>query len=302
MRPIFTSAPPGFKMTYLFLLLFVGVIAAGILTRLLMMMPGMGDAGETMPIYLSSALQSVFAIALPAYLVVAFTDARPARYLKTGNNGKMVREIAFALLAFCVSYPFASYLSRWNSGMELPEWMSGVEQTMRSMEDAAMETTGLLLSGRTIGALLLNLVIVAAMAAISEELFFRGALQQFLMEKFRNGHAAIWLTALLFSMVHFQFYGFLPRLFLGAMLGYLFLYTRNLWMPIIFHFVNNATVILLNFFWGDSEWFVRLDELPLTLPYLAAAIASALVTFLLFSIYVKRDRKTAPMAEVISTR
>lgn len=295
MRPIFRSTSPGFRITYLFVLLFIGVIVAGILVHLLQMIPGVGHAGGGSQVYMSSALQSVFAIALPAYLVIAFTEERPVHFLKINNDGKLVQKIIFAILIFCVSYPFASFLARWNSGMELPEWMSDIEAVMQSMENAAMETTELLLSGNTIDALILNLIIVAGMAAISEELFFRGALQQFLMEKFRNGHAAVWVTALLFSVVHFQFYGFLPRLVLGTLLGYLFLYSGNLWVPVVFHFVNNALVIILNFFWSNTGWFVRMEEQPVTFSYFIAALLSALVTFLLFWIYLRRTRKNDAM-------
>jgi len=104
---------------------------------------------------------------------------------------------------------------------------------------------------------------------------------------------------LFFSIIHFQFYGFLPRLLLGALLGYLFLYTQNLWIPVTFHFINNATVIVLHYFWGDSEWFSRLDKMPVTFPYMAAAVASALLTLLLFWIYVKRNQKTVSKTETI---
>lgn len=298
MQPIFRSASPGFRIAFLFLLLFVGVIVAAILTRLLLLIPEVGDAGEVVSIYVGSIMQSVFAIGLPAYLAVALTADRPTHYLKINKNRKLGQKIVFAILIFCVSYPFASFLARWNSAMELPELMRGIEEVMRSMEDTAMETTELLLSGSTIGSLALNLFIVAAMAAISEELFFRGALQQFLMEKYRNGHAAVWITALLFSVVHFQFYGFLPRLVLGALLGYLFLYTRNLWVPVIFHFVNNATVILLRFFWGETEWFSRVEEMPVTFSYLTGAIVSALITLLLFRIYLKKDPKPVTMNNI----
>lgn len=296
MQPIFRSATPGFRIVYLFFLLFIGVITVGILTWLLMMIPLVNDAGEAAEVYVSSALQSVFAIALPAYLVVAFSTDRPVHYLKIDNDRNLVQKIVFALLIFCVSYPFTSFLGQWNSGMKLPDQMRGIEEVMRSMENAAMETTELLLSGSTIGSLMLNLLIVAGMAAISEELFFRGALQQFLMEKFRNGHAAVWITALLFSAVHFQFYGFLPRMVLGSLLGYLFLYTRNLWVPVVFHFANNATVIILNFFWGDAEWFKRMKEMTVTFSYLIAAVVSALITVLLFWIYLKKNQNTVAMA------
>jgi membrane protease YdiL (CAAX protease family) len=200
----------------------------------------------------------------------------------------MTEKVILALLLFLFSYLFASFLSQWNKGISLPQSLSGIEQAMRSMEDAALETTDLLLSVDTIGGLLLNLLIVAGFAALSEELFFRGALQQLLQEKFRNGHAAVWVAAFIFSIVHFQFYGFLPRLFLGALLGYLFLYTRNLWIPILFHFINNATVLVISYFWRDAGWLRKMEEMPVTLPFVAGAVASLLLTFLLFWSYNKK--------------
>ena len=292
MRQIITSATPGTKIAFLFLFLLIGVITAGALSHFILMIPGQGNGDKLNTIYMISAMQSLFSIAMPALLVAVMTHPRPMHYLKIEKSGKMLQQLILALSLFVISYLCASFLSQWNSGMVLPDSMSGLEQTMRSMEDAAMETTSLLLSVDTFGGLLLNLLIVAGFAAVSEELFFRGALQQFLQERFHSGHAAVWLTALIFSLVHFQFYGFIPRLFLGALLGYLFLYTQNLWVPVIFHFINNATVIVLHFFWGDAAWFKSLDEMPLTPSFTLGAIASALLTFLLFWIYDQRNAKT----------
>lgn len=297
MRQILTSATPGSKIAFLFLFLLIGVITAGALSHIILMIPGPGKGDELYSIYVVSALQSLFTIAMPALLVAAMTHPRPLHYLKIEKNGKMLQQVFFALLLFVFSYLGATFLSQWNSGMVLPESMSGIEQKMRSMEDAAMETTTLLLSVDTIGGLLLNLLIVAGFAAVSEELFFRGALQQFLQERFHSGHAAVWLAALIFSLVHFQFYGFIPRLFLGALLGYLLLYTQNLWIPVIFHFINNATVIVLHFFWGDAEWFNSLDEMPLTPLFTLGAIVSALLSFLLFWMYAQRNTKTRQQQE-----
>jgi hypothetical protein len=120
------------------------------------------------------------------------------------------------------------------------------------------------------------------------------------MEKWRSRHLAVWVTSLIFSLVHFQFYGFLPRLFLGALLGYLFLYTGNLWIPILFHFINNATVLVMNYFWRDAGWFIRLDDISITLPFIAGAVASALLTFLLFSTYSKK--RFLPIKETSHTK
>lgn len=300
MQPIFRSATPGSKIAILFILLFFGLIMSLLMMGLVNMVYGMNDAGNATSIYIGSVLQSLFAIALPAYLIVALTTDSPTKYLKLGWDKKLGWKVIFALFLFVLSYPFVSFLTQWNSTMQLPEWMSSVEELMRSMEDAAMETTKLLLSGRTPAVLILNLFVVAGLAAFSEELFFRGALQQFLLERFRNGHAAVWLSALLFSLVHFQFYGFLPRMLLGVLLGYLFLYTRKLWVAVIFHFVNNATVILLYFFWSDKEWFSRMEELQVTFSFLVVAALSALLTLLLFWIYVKRDRQSVDEAETIN--
>ena len=289
MRQIEILATPGTKIAYLFLFLLIGLITAGILTPIILMIPGLNNGGELVSIYMGSAIQSLFAIALPAFLVAALTHPAPMHYLKIEKSRKMGEKVIFTLLLFLFSYLFAAFLSQWNRGIVLPQWLNGIEQTMRSMEDAALESTDLLLSVETTGGLLLNLLIVAGFAALSEELFFRGALQQFLQEKFRNGHAAVWVSALIFSMVHFQFYGFFPRLFLGALLGYLFLNTGNLWLPIIFHFINNATVLVVNYIWRDAGWLKNLDDMPLTLPFIVGAITSLLITFLLFWAYYKKN-------------
>lgn len=295
MRQILTLATAGTKIAYLFLFLLIGLITAGILTPIILMIPGLNNGGELGSIYVGSVIQSLFAIALPAILVAALTHPAPMHYLKIEKSRKMSEKVIFTLLLFLCSYLFASFLSQWNRGIVLPQSLNGIEQTMRSMEDAALETTDLLLSVQTTGGLLLNLLIVAGFAAVSEELFFRGALQQFLQEKFRNGHAAVWVSALIFSMVHFQFYGFFPRLFLGALLGYLFLYTGNLWLPIIFHFINNATVLVVNYIWRDAGWLQNLDDMPLTLTFIVGALTSLLLTFLLFWTYYKKTaQQTQP--------
>ncbi|WP_294083424.1 CPBP family intramembrane glutamic endopeptidase [Proteiniphilum sp. UBA5384] len=288
MRPLFSSFTPGNKIAWLFLFLLIGIVMAGTLTNLILLIPAVSSGGDVVPIYVGSVMQSVLATALPAYFIVALTQEYPVDYLKLRPNGKMGEEVLLAILAFIFSYFLASFLAQWNKGMELPSSMRQVEQLFRSMEDAALETTDLLLSGKTIGRLLLNLVIVGGLAAVSEEMFFRGALQQFIQEKFSNGHGAVWITALVFSLVHFQFYGFLPRLLLGALLGYLFLYTQNLWAPIIFHFINNALVVVLHYFFGGSEWMQQMEEMPIDGRFALAACLSALCTVLLFWGYAKK--------------
>ena len=269
----------------------IGLFITVAVSKLIFLIPFINSDSVLASIYVNTIAQSIFAIALPAFLIVAWTNIKPLNYLKLNRVTEPNIKVVFTLLAFIFSYTFASFLTTWNKGVVLPEWMSQIEEAMRTMEDAALETTELLLSGKSVSSLILNLVVIAGFAAISEELFFRGAMQQFIHDKFKNGHTSVWIAAIIFSIVHFQFYGFLPRLFLGAILGYLFLYTKNLWIPILFHFINNALIIVVNFFWGETNWYNNMEDMPITPVYIILALVSLAATITLFVIYNKRASK-----------
>lgn len=280
------------RILSLFLFMLVGLFVAGLFLAVYTHIPGIADNARA-TIYGSAILQSVLAFVFPAILALRMSGKKPLSYLKLKGDPQMGRKMALAISAFILSYACVSFINQWNQGISLPSALSGVEQWMRSLEDQAMDTTKLLLSGNRPLHLLLNLLVVAGVAAFSEEIFFRGALQQFLQEKYRNGHAAVWISALIFSLVHLQFYGFFPRLVLGALLGYLFLYTRNLWAPILAHFINNATVIVLHYFWGESEWVEALEGVELTVPFATIALISAGFTILLFRNYRMRESRAS---------
>ena len=283
---------PGIRIVYLFLLLLAGLFVAGLFLVLLAVVPGMENGGRA-ALYIGTTLQAVIAFMLPAYLVTRISTPVPLEYLKLKGEPGIRQKLAFGVFVFIVSYASVSFLNQWNKSIVLPDSLHQVEEWMRTLEDAAMETTHLLLSGGSVLHLILNLLIVAGLAALSEEIYFRGALQLFLQEKYRSGHVAVWVSALIFSVIHFQFYGFFPRLVLGALLGYLFLYTRNLWVPILVHFINNATVIVLSYFWSDTEWMHDLEEAELTTTFAVMAAASVALTLLLFR--NSRTRNTRPV-------
>ncbi|MDR0422019.1 MAG: CPBP family intramembrane metalloprotease [Proteiniphilum sp.] len=287
MKPVFSLFAPGDRIAWLFLFLLAGVTATAGVMAVIPAIPGMGDGVSA--VYAGMVVQSALTAALPAYLVAALTHPAPARCLRMTGNAPGGEGVILAVLIFISSYMLVSFLSQWNRGMKLPASMHEVEQMMRSMEDAALETSSLLLSGRSAGRLILNLLIVGGVAALSEEMFFRGALQQFIHERYARGHVAVWVSALVFSAVHFQFYGFLPRLLLGGLLGCLFLYTRNLWIAVLFHFINNALIIVLHYLPGGGEWMRRMEDMPVSGRFALAAAVSALSTFFLFRIYRRRN-------------
>lgn len=139
--------------------------------------------------------------------------------------------------------PLIDLLSTWNQGLHLPESMKAVEQWMINSEKAAEITTNQLLNTSNWGGFIMNILIIAIMAGIGEELLFRGVLQKILINWTRNTHLGILCAAIIFSAIHFQFFGFFPRMVLGMVLGYLYVWSKSIWVPIIAHALNNALTV-----------------------------------------------------------
>ncbi|HPY83259.1 MAG: CPBP family intramembrane metalloprotease [Bacteroidales bacterium] len=95
------------------------------------------------------------------------------------------------------------------------------------------------------GNILLQLFIMAIIPAITEEFFFRGMLQTYFIRLFTNKHFAIFFTAAIFSILHADIYNFIPRTIIGCMYGYIFIWHGSLWIPIIAHFMHNASVVIV---------------------------------------------------------
>lgn len=164
------------------------------------------------------------------------------------NNFPAMKVLLLAVVAGIFFLPFSNLLGWFNSFLELPPFMSGIESWMRSAEDTASEITTAFLNVNTVDGLLINIVLIAVIPAIGEELLFRGVLQRVFSEWTKSCHWGIFISAFIFSAIHLQFYGFLPRLFLGLFFGYLLEYSRSLWIPVLTHFINNFAGVLLSFF------------------------------------------------------
>ncbi|MDA9120473.1 CPBP family intramembrane metalloprotease [Flavobacteriales bacterium] len=154
-------------------------------------------------------------------------------------RGPVKQQVMLSMVFFMVAFPFVNYLAEWNSTWNLPtllgDWLEG-------KESQAGVVTKLFLDMPNVGLLLLNLIMIALLPALGEELIFRGIMQRGLQKRI-NPHLAIWLTAILFSAVHMQFLGFVPRMLMGVAMGYLLFWSGNLWYPIIAHFTNNAMAV-----------------------------------------------------------
>lgn len=233
-------------------------------------------------------LQTVGMFILPPLVLAYYMDDKPFEFLSlTIKPSGIVLAIVCAVIL--VGGPVIEWFSLLNQQLTLPSWMNTIENWMRNSEEQANEITKAFLSTKSIGGLLGNLFIVAVLPAIGEELLFRGLLQRLIKKMTGNAHWAIWITAILFSALHLQFFGFLPRLLLGALFGYLLEWTGTLWLPIIAHFINNAAGVIVFFLTGDGLEIEQPDAPLFNNPlFLWALVSGAMVWILLRYLYLNR--------------
>ena len=213
-----------------------------------------------------------------------------------GNSISVLRytkRLQFRLLIVTIALvfstlPLVSILIELNYNVPFPDWLSNLEIYFKEMEDAARKFNGPLLMFSSFKDLAIAILIMAIIPGFAEEYFFRGLVQTELQNVLKNHHYAILLSAFLFSLMHFQFYGLVPRMAFGVLLGYMFAWSNNIWYPIIAHIVNNSIVILSAYFWGptvlDPE---SRNPFPITL-----LLVSIIVSVVTIS-YLKRNYRVA---------
>lgn len=196
---------------------------------------------------LSQALSQVVVFGGTAIFFCYMFQDKPLKYMRF-NIWRTPRTFLGVLIVLLLALPTADWLTTVNDGMHLPPSMAGLENMMRQIS----ERSQLLLEGFLlrdgVGALIANILVLALVPALCEEMFFRGALQQTIVDCL-NGkhHVAIWITAAVFSLMHGDFFAFLPRFYLGLLLGYLYYYSRSIWVNVTAHFLNNTFVVILYF-------------------------------------------------------
>lgn len=160
--------------------------------------------------------------------------------------------IALAVATTIMFLPLVNHLTYMNELMDLPDSLKSLEDWMRENEDKNAKITEDFLRVENFGGFLLNILILAIIPAIGEEMFFRGLVQKGLFKITRNIHIAIWCSAIIFSAIHIQFYGFIPRMLMGALFGYLLVWSNSIIVPMICHFVNNASIVCIYYLASDK--------------------------------------------------
>lgn len=196
--------------------------------------------------------------------------------------------IAPIVIAFM---PFDSLIIEWNQNLHLPDSLSPVELWMRNQEKMLAGMSKFLTTFDHPDQLLIALLVVGVIASVGEETLFRGIIQRNLTVWTGNPHVGIWLAAALFSAIHVQFLGFFPRMLLGALFGYLYLWSSNLWVPILAHFVNNGFTVLMVYMHQKKLVSVdieRTESIPLT-----GVLVSGLITLGLLIYFQKSNQERA---------
>ena len=197
--------------------------------------------------------QSTAMFLLPPLCVAYLWSEQPLKWLKV-SEFQSFKFSGIAILLMLVALPAINLLSYWNQQMSLPAFLEPLEQWMKTSEESAKVLTEQFMQATTFGGLIINLLLMAVLPALGEELTFRGVLMNFFEVKGKRVHLAIWCTAILFSAIHLQFYGFVPRMLMGALFGYMLVWTGSLWIPILMHFTNNAAAVLLYFVSLRAGW------------------------------------------------
>ena len=249
--------------------------------------------------------QSAAMFLLPPLCMAYLWSKQPLEWLKVkgekelkGEKLKVKGERVWAVVLMLVALPAINLLAHINEQMALPAFLEPLEAWMKTQEETAKNLTDQFMHVTTFGGLIINLLLMAVLPAISEELTFRGVLMNLFKVKGKRlemkgesvPHLAIWCSAILFSAIHLQFYGFVPRMLMGALFGYMLVWTGSLWTPILMHFTNNAMAVILYFVSLRAGWDIEMMDAIGTNDTLWLGVVSMVITIV--GIYAFRRSTT----------
>ena len=251
----------------------------------------LGDLSDPSVIARLKYLQFVTEIAtfvIPAFLFVLFTSRDKSGYLGLRQRAPLP-SVLIGIIIMLIALPLINWLSDLNMHMQLPAGLAGLERWMMESESARSRLTDTFLLSPSVVGFVVNIFMIALIPALGEELIFRGLLQRLFREWTRNIHLSIFITAFLFSAMHMQFYGFLPRFLMGALFGYLFYWSGSLWVPMLAHFVNNLAAVTVAFLSTGPLKGVDYNTFGSTENPLIIGLSTLLVGLGLYIVWRKRN-------------
>ena len=241
-----------------------------------------GSMENTMPFKIGIGLNNIIMFGVSAYIFkLIVSKENLAQYFSL--SGKIDGNwLGLCVLLMISIYPLIAYCAQWMQSFDLPSWA-------QSMDQSSIDTLASVLEMNGPWDLILNLLIVAIIPALCEELLFRGVMQKELNSHLGNPHVGIFLTSIVFSAIHMSVEGFPSRMLLGLVLGYAYYYTKSLWYPILLHLFNNGLQVLALYFSGESIKDMDPTEGPEI--HWAIAIGSLAVAIAIFMLLKSKSEK-----------
>jgi membrane protease YdiL (CAAX protease family) len=300
LRP-FAGADPFLQLIVLFLLSFVSMslfllMAQGLISflwgvDLFTQLQGVQDFTNPSVVNinrLSLLFQHLGLFIAPAFLFSRLMSNSSLDFLSVRRP--KIAVLAAGAIAMILALPLINALAWVNEQLSLPDALKALEAVFAEMEESAAQLTKAITHTTDPFTLLFNILIIAVVPAIGEELIFRGIILPIFIKWTGRLHLSVWLSAALFSAMHMQFYGFIPRMILGALLGYLFVWSKNIWSPILAHFANNFMALIFLFLIARGDIDPDLDSFdPSGTDLIALGVSVALLVPLLWWLYKRKE-------------
>ncbi|MGK7392953.1 MAG: CPBP family intramembrane glutamic endopeptidase [Candidatus Cyclobacteriaceae bacterium M3_2C_046] len=233
------------------------------------------------PVFLIQGFSSLFGFIIAPILYVILVDRLPFSAITYHHERANLQIILLSIFIVIAFMGVNSIIIEWNQEINFPESLREFEQWATEKEEQARNLTTFLTDFNDFGTFILALIVIAVIPAIGEEVLFRGLGQNKLLAIFKNHHVAIWVSAIIFSVIHFQFYGFVPRMLLGALFGYMYFWSGTLLVPIIAHFVNNGFTIFMIFLYNIDLTEYNIEE-ETDITFVPVIIFFVLTAFLIY--------------------
>lgn len=279
------------QLWLLFFLILVGLLIASFFTIMVLWGTNTHDGlQDPTTLRLLQSISALCSFLLPAVLLAWLCSQSPLEYLSL-NQLAPSKVFLLALVGLLLFGPTINLTALLNKQMTLPPFLESVELWMKAKEAEMEGLINLLIQEQGMAAFLSNLLVIALLAALTEELLFRGAIQRIIEKWTSNHHVVIWLAAIVFSAIHMQFYGFIPRMLLGAYFGYLLYWSKSMWLPIFAHFAHNAIAVVATRNLNPDDRYSEFISGDIKNEHLLGYTIVAAITFSLFCLVNKRLAK-----------
>jgi len=237
------------------------------------------DEYSIIPLMTMQGVVSIFSFFVFPYLTWRLFRRKSIHILNTQPFFNLsLAFVAAILFSFMV---VDSFFIEWNQHIHFPEFLKSFETWARTSEDQLAEITKKLTQFHSVGEFATGFLVIAVIAGVCEEFMFRGIIQNELYRGTKNIHVAVWVSAILFSAIHAQFFGFVPRMLLGALFGYLYYWSGNVFVPILAHVINNGFLVIMIYL--NQLGIVKIDvETEEAAPWYAIIIFAFIGTGLIY--------------------